>query len=1390
MTAPSDSFFEKVRDSDREAAREFYKKYMDVKGIPVVAAAEVADLALQRTYDIVTHMLAGRPDVLKAMVDQGMYLVIIGRDQVYTDLPENRNARNADYLNERVRGTGGLPTSFGEENLLSLPIDRYDDESIAVHEFCHTIDGTLGRIDPTWRQRKNAVYRNAVAKGLFKDTYAGSNSAEYWAECVQAYFDCNRINNWNHGPIGKREQLKIYDPEGYELVRTTFNLGPDQDWRYSFLQTQPSVTAPPAKFHIDPYYTKFTWAREFTVLGREASDEAMLKANDTIRKMFAYRHDILKALIADGVKLVVLGPDEKISDLPEGDRGQGTGDRGQKLNAERCTLNAGPEGRFLDYSPDTPASAGASLSPRKRGLLVVGQENVLANPTDPYATGCQVIRAFAKALYYVTGTRPVDPNWDSRPRGMWQQYELQLQRMDIRFDEKLAAIYQSAMSKGLWKGTAAVHNRIEYWAEGVLAYFDAAGTGAPPNDADHPITTRERLLEYDPHLFAFVEETMAYKGKVDWRYQQACRDSSTGFETRYEARQRRTKLAPGMLIGTGAGKASDLPTENQTLNAPQVSPQERFSRSRRVEGYYKGQITPHWFVHRTPDGADNTRFWYRNDLSGDTKEFILVNAEQGTRQPAFDHQKLASALSKATGVEYQADKLPFENIEFVNDGSAIQFAVGNTTWACDLKSYTCSKSDAAEAQPSADQVEQSLAPFSPRTCAGGKPCPQVAGLNKNSVEGSRFGRRRGPGQRPGQSADSPDGAWTAFVKDHNVFVRARDNNEDIQLSTDGAEGNAYGVLSWAPDSNILVAYRIEPGDKKEVYLIESSPPRLLGEDKSGGGGRARLHTRSYDLPGDKLPRYELNLFDVEQLSQTKPEIDRFEHGWERPRLHWSRDGRYLSYEQVDRGHQRLRVIQVDAQTGQTRNLIDEKSETFLWTAHTENLRLNRVNWLDKTDEIIYASEMDGWRHLYLVDAPLPRVAGLISPRPRSGGNQITSGQWVVRGIDLIDEDARQVWFHAGGMNPDQDPYFIHYYRINFDGSDLVALTEGNGNHSIQYSPDRKYIIDTYSRVDMAPIHELRRASDGNPRFRGDISPRLSAGVPRPVAGAKAPAEAGAMVCPLEKADISELIADGWMAPQVFVAKGRDGKPDIWGIICRPRDFDPDRKYPVIEQIYAGPQSAYVPKSFSPVRRFAQLTDLGFIVVQVDGMGTANRSKAFHDVCWKNLKDAGFPDRILWHQAVAKKYPYYDISRVGVYGNSAGGQNAAGAVLFHPELYKVAVASCGCHDNRMDKASWNEQWMGYPVGPQYAESSNIDNAHRLRGKLFLIVGEMDNNVPPESTMRFVDALIKAGKDFDLLVIPGAGHGMGGSYGQRRMQDFFVRHLLAPLETQTLSDLKNL
>lgn len=789
----------------------------------------------------------------------------------------------------------------------------------------------------------------------------------------------------------------------------------------------------------------------------------------------------------------------------------------------------------------------------------------------------------------------------------------------------------------------------------------------------------------------------------------------------------RLSLASTLLLGLTFAQATPVPDLagdpiQTALRTDRPSPAETATTARRparggppaAEGVYKARLEPHWF-------KGDSFFWYRNDLRDGVKEFILVDAEKGVRQPAFDHVKLAEALSKASGQEFKADHLPFSEIEYIDGISKLRVQAAEKTWTCDLNTYECAaeapkegKTSAVSPKGSGPELAQATGPSAPprnwlSPAEGQEPAAKTESARQERPNGIR----------------SPDGKWNAFIKEFNVYIRPEPGDQETQLSQDGKEGSAYGRLAWAPDSKTLVAWRIEPGDRKEVYLIRSSPP---------GGGRAQLERRPYALPGDKFTTYEPSVFDIANRKQVKPSVDRFEHEWESPRLRWTRDQHHFAYEQVDRGHQRLRLIEVDSLDGSVRNLIDEKTDTFIWTAHTENVNIDYINWLEKTDELIYVSERDGWRHLYLVDTREGKIKNLI-----------TQGEYVVRGIGKIDEENRQVWFSASGKNADESPYNIHYYRVNFDGTGLVALTEGNGFHSAQFSPNRKYVVDTFSRVDLPPVHELRNA----------------------VSGAK--------ICDLEQADISQLEATGWKAPEVFVAKGRDGKTDIYGIICRPKDFDAAKKYPVIEQIYAGPQSSYVPKTFSGIRRFASLTDLGFIVVQIDGMGTADRSKAFHDVCWKNLKDAGFPDRILWHKAVAAKYPYYDISRVGVYGTSAGGQNAAGALLFHPEFYKAAVANCGCHDNRMDKASWNEQWMGYPVGPQYAECSNIENAAKLRGHLMLVVGEMDDNVPPESTYRFVDALIRANKDFDLLVVPNGRHGAGGAYGQRRLQDFFVRHL---------------
>lgn len=808
---------------------------------------------------------------------------------------------------------------------------------------------------------------------------------------------------------------------------------------------------------------------------------------------------------------------------------------------------------------------------------------------------------------------------------------------------------------------------------------------------------------------------------------------------------------------------------------------------------YRDKVEPHWF-------ADSQKFWYRNDLQDGARDFVLVDTATGKRAPAFDH----TAVAKQLGKGISATKLPVNALEFSADGATVKLLGAGTNWVWNLTANQLASPATGGGAFDVD-ANRLRAESRPRASTRNGPETQINFLNQLNepvevfwlddsggrqsyglvnpgerreqhtysghvwlvanqkgdtlgvfeatdttgnavIDGSKPSGR--PERRRRQNAESrgnpnestsPDGKWIAFVKEQNIFLRTNaDAAEAIQLSTDGSATDGYGQLSWSADSQHLIAWRIAPGDQKEVYLVRSSPP---------GGGRATLERRPYGLPGDKFPRYELNLFDVATRQQTKPEVDRFENEWLSPELHWWPGTSRFAYTQDDRGHQRYRVIEVNVTDGSVRLLVDEHSKTFIWTTHTEGpgeLGFRIITWLDQSAEIIHMSEQDGWRHLYLIDAKTGQLK-----------NQITKGEWVVRGIDRVDEEKRQIWFKASGMNPGQDPYLIHFYRINFDGSGLVALTEGNGNHNIAYSPDGKFLIDTYSRVDLPPVTELRRVADGK------------------------------LVCALETADISELLASGWQLPEVFAAKGRDGQTDIWGIIYRPAKMARGKKYPIIEDVYAGPQDSFVPKSFSPGNRYKSFTDLGFVVVKIDGMGTANRSKAFHDVCFKNLKDGGFPDRIAWMKAAAKKYAQLDVTRVGVYGTSAGGQNAAAAVLFHPEFYKAAAANCGCHDNRMDKASWNEQWMGYMPGDKiyentpenwYARCSNIENADKLQGHLFLVVGEVDSNVPPETSLRLADALIRAKKDFDFLVVPNGGHGAGGAYYQRRLQDFFTRHLL--------------
>lgn len=689
-------------------------------------------------------------------------------------------------------------------------------------------------------------------------------------------------------------------------------------------------------------------------------------------------------------------------------------------------------------------------------------------------------------------------------------------------------------------------------------------------------------------------------------------------------------------------------------------------------------VVPHW-VDQT------SAFWYvRQTEKG--KEYVKVDAASKKRTALFDQQKMVSALTEKAGREINAYNLPLQNCRLNISLDTLRFQLDGKFWAYSIKNNRLLDEGAIPSR----------------------------GKERHWMEVDD--------EKEGSPVTSPDGKWTAFIKNDNVYVREVATGKEKQLSQDGTLSNYYSsYIQWSPDSKSVVSCRIRPVEKRYVYYVESSP---------ADQAQPKLHKQEYAKPGDELRFKVPCIFEVESGRRLIPSTELFSHQYELSGPMWNADSKAITFEYNERGHKVYRVLEMSAVDGSVRTLIEEKEEKYV-----NYPRIYR-NYLSDGKRIIWSSERDNYNHLYLYD----RATG----KPL---NQITKGEWYVRGVQHVDEANEVIYFSANGMKKGEDPYLIHYYKINFDGSNLVELTPEEGMHQCWYSSDYKYLVDVYSKVDQAPIAVLRDAKNGKIRMQ------------------------------LDKADISALLANGWKAPEVFSAKGRDGKTDMWGVIYRPSNFDPSKKYPVIEYIYSGPGDQYVPKTFSSYNWWmTSLAELGFIVVQVDGMTTSFRSKEFEEVCYKNLKDAGLPDHIAWIKAAAQKYPYMDIDRVGIFGCSAGGQESTGAVLFHPEFYKAAYSACGCHDNRMDKIWWNELWMGYPVDESYSACSNVDNAHLLSRPLMLVVGELDDNVDPASTMQVANALIKANKDFELVVIPGAHHTMGEDFGEHKRYDFFVRHLM--------------
>ena len=753
------------------------------------------------------------------------------------------------------------------------------------------------------------------------------------------------------------------------------------------------------------------------------------------------------------------------------------------------------------------------------------------------------------------------------------------------------------------------------------------------------------------------------------------------------------------------------------LTAADYARAERFLSWNKDEYIADGEVRPRWI-----EGQD--RFWYRRMIGAGAAQFIVVDAATGARAPAFDHDRLAVSLSKVLGKAIDAGAFPFRSFRFAAQGRAIEFLIGDDFWSCQLDRDDCRRAAA-------------------------------------------------PTQLDRSSVVSPDGKLAVFRRNYNLWVRATDGSSEFALTTDGIEHYDYAgstgnsthplsalrsrvppapVVSWSPDSRKILTHRVDERRVKELHLLQSAP-----EDASV---RPKLFSFRFSMPHDEHKALvEQIVFDVATRQRVALGFPVWPSPYQTPievrDAWWSEDGSEVLY--IERGpyYRSLKLHVADAATGKARTLLKESGKSFIELNDVDHYPMVRRL---SNGNVLWFSERDGWGHLYVYD--------------RSGhALQITRGEWLVRGIIGVDELSGTVYFTAAGREPGRNPYFRHLYRVNLNGSNLNLLTPEDADHQIYIhgddfvsapdllggeealglSPSGKYFVDVYSRPDQPAVSVLR-ASDGR------------------------------LIATLEKADISALTREGFTMPEPFEVLAADGMTRLYGTLLKPSHFDPAKKYPVLDSIYPGPQITRVPQSFSSTvfswTGASALAELGFIVVTVDGRGTPLRSKAFLSQSYGKLGTAGnLEDHIATVRQLADRFPWMDLDRVGIFGSSAGGYASTHAILQYPEFYKVAVSAAGNHDQRGYLSIWGETYNGPDDDRNYLEAANAPLAENLRGKLLLMHGEMDDNVNPALTLQLVDALIKANKDFDLLIVPNAGHGvMGSGYTIRRQWDFFVRHLL--------------
>jgi len=597
---------------------------------------------------------------------------------------------------------------------------------------------------------------------------------------------------------------------------------------------------------------------------------------------------------------------------------------------------------------------------------------------------------------------------------------------------------------------------------------------------------------------------------------------------------------------------------------------------------------------------------------------------------------------------------------------------------------------------------------------------------------------------------SPDGKLAAFIRDCNLWVRDETSGKETQLTTDGVKDFGYAtdnagwihsdrpILMWSPDSKKIATFQQDQRGVGEMYLVETKV------------GHPVLQEWKYPLPGDAVVTtiqrviIDLNAHKVVRL-QSPPDQHRSTvcddvecRGSGMEDVEWSEDGKHLAFVSTSRDHKHEQLRVADTETGAVRDVFEESAATQFESGQ------GRANWkfLPASNEFIWYSERDNWGHLYLYDLASGKLK-----------NQITSGDWVVTQLLRVDEKNRMLYFLADGREKGENPYFAHFYRIGFDGKNLALLTSESGTHEISISPSGRYFFDSYSKPHVPGTSVVRD-------------------------------ETGKLVANVAKTDISQLLAAGWQPPVPITVKARDGATDIYGLLFKPTNLDATKKYPIVNNIYPGPQGGSVGNwGFSPARGDAQaLAELGFAVVQIEGMGNPLRSKKFHDFYYANMGDNTLPDQIAGMKELAQKYPWIDIERAGVWGHSGGGFAAADAMFRYPDFFKVGISESGNHDNREYEDDWGERYQGLLVKnadgtTNYDDQANQNWAKNLKGHLLLAHGTLDDNVPPYNTLLVVDALIKANKDFDLLLLPNQRHGYGAEslYMTRRRWDYFVRYL---------------